>query len=356
MYVKAISTHSVLYFCDELVLPRGHCQEQAMDLPADQSAVVEGWADASCYDPPAQARQKVGVVHFPKDAMSWIMAARPRTLALSMTPVCVGTALAYATAVQIRWPAVFAALLGSILIQIGTNLHNDASDSEKGGDGPDRIGPMRVTSSGLLSVVTVKRGAILLFAGAALIGLYLVAVGGWPILLLGLASIGAGWAYTGGPRPIAYTPFGELVVVAFFGLGAVCGTYWLSAASLSVAAAEAGLMLGVIAAAILLVNNHRDVAEDRRVGRRTLAIVAGPHLTVAIYATLVLSPFALLPLLRSATTHGLVWLPLAALPAAVALARDLANEPSGRGLNVILFRTVQLQVLFTALLCVGLIA
>jgi len=326
-----------------------------MDLPSDRSA-VEGWADASCHDPPAHARQMVGGVSFPKDALSWMMAARPRTLALSITPVCVGTAVTYAMAVPIRWPAVFAALLGSTFIQIGTNLHNDASDSEKGGDGPDRIGPMRVTSSGLLSIAAVKRGAILSFAGAALFGLYLVAVGGWPILLLGLTSIGVGWAYTGGPRPIAYTPFGELVVIAFFGMGAVCGTYWLSARGLSAVAAEAGLMIGVLTGAVLLVNNHRDVAEDRRVGRRTLAIVAGAHLTAAIYATLVLSPFALLPLLRFATSHGLAWLPLMALPAAVALARDFTNEPSGRGLNLILFRTVQLQVLFSALLCVGLIA
>jgi 1,4-dihydroxy-2-naphthoate octaprenyltransferase len=324
-------------------------------LPADRSA-VEGWADKNCGDPPAQACQMFGAVCFSKEALSWMMATRPRTLALSITPVCVGTAVAYATAAPIRWPAVFAALLGSMLIQIGTNLHNDATDSEKGGDGPDRIGPMRVTSSGLLSISAVKCGVALSFAAAASIGLYLVAVGGWPILLLGLASIAAGWAYTGGPRPIAYTPFGELVVVAFFGLGAVCGTYWLSAASLGNTAAEAGLMLGLLSGAVLLVNNHRDATEDRRVGRRTLAILAGPQLTVAIYAALVLSPFALLPLLHLAISHGFVWLPLLALPAAVVLARDFANEPRGPGFNLILIRTVQLQVLFSALLCIGLIA
>lgn len=324
-------------------------KKETLGLPANRSAV-------NCNDRPAGARQKVGVIPFSREALSWIIAARPRTLALSVTPVCVGTAVIYATAVPIRWLAVFAALLGSMLIQIGTNLHNDAADSERGGDGPDRVGPMRVTSAGLLPIAAVKCGAALSFATAALIGLYLVAVGGWPILLLGLASIGAGWAYTGGPRPIAYTPFGELVVVAFFGVGAVCGTYWLSAATLGIGAAEAGLMLGLPAGAVLLANNHRDATEDRRVGRKTLAIFAGPRLTAVIYAALLLAPFALLPLLHLAVSHGFVWLPLLALPSAVGLARDFANEPCGPGFNLILIRTVQLQVLFSVLLCIGLIA
>ena len=142
---------------------------------------------------------------------SWLTAARPRTLSLSITPVVVGTALAWAAAGQIRWPAVLAALVASMAIQLGTNLHNDAADSERGGDGPDRVGPPRATASGLLSARAVKRGACACFGLSALLGLYLIAVGGWPILLLGAASIAAGWAYTGGPWPIAYTPLGEVV-------------------------------------------------------------------------------------------------------------------------------------------------
>ena len=142
---------------------------------------------------------------------SWLMAARPRTLSLSITPVAVGTALAWAVARHVHWPAVLAALVGSMCIQIGTNLHNDAVDSERGGDGPDRVGPPRVTALGLLDAASVKRGAAVCFGTAALMGLYLIAVGGWPILLLGVLSILAGWAYTGGPLPIAYTPLGELV-------------------------------------------------------------------------------------------------------------------------------------------------
>ena len=162
------------------------------------------------------------------------------------------------------------------------------STRERGGDGPDRVGPPRVTAMGLLSAADVKRGAAACFALAALMGLYLIAVGGWPILLLGVLSIAAGWAYTGGPWPIAYTPLGELFVIAFFGVGAVCGTYWLCTGTLGAAALTAGLALGLLAGAVLLVNNFRDVEADARVGRRTLAIMAGPRGTAWIYAGMML--------------------------------------------------------------------
>ena len=158
-------------------------------------------------------------------ASSWIMAARPRTLSLSMTPVVTGTALAWAVERRVNWVAVAAAVISAILIQVGTNLHNDAADSLSGGDGPDRVGPLRATASGLLDAAAVNRGACAAFAAAAVPGIYLIAAGGWPILLLGVTSILSGWAYTGGPVPIAYTPFGEVFVVVFFGLGAVGGTY-----------------------------------------------------------------------------------------------------------------------------------
>ena len=161
---------------------------------------------------------------------SWTLAARPLTLSLSTTPVIVGTALAWAVERQIRWPAILAALIGSICIQLGTNLHNDATGPKRGGDGPDRVGPLRATASGLLDETEVNRAACACFAAAALMGIYLVLVGGWPIFLIGVASILSGWAYNGGPLPVANTPFGELFVVAFFGLAAVCGTFWLCTA------------------------------------------------------------------------------------------------------------------------------
>jgi 1,4-dihydroxy-2-naphthoate octaprenyltransferase len=222
---------------------------------------------------------------------SWLMAARPRTLGLSMTPVAVGATLAWAANREIHALPVLAALVGSMCIQLGTNLYNDAVDSERGGDGPARVGPPRVTAMGLLSARSVKRGAAVCFAVAALVGFYLVAVGGWPIMLLGIMSIVASWAYTGGPLPIAFTPLGELFVIAFFGVGAVGGTYWLCTAYLGSTAILAGLALGLVTGAVQLVNNARDVKADARVGRRTLAIVAGRERTSWIYAGLLLLPF-----------------------------------------------------------------
>jgi 1,4-dihydroxy-2-naphthoate polyprenyltransferase len=285
----------------------------------------------------------------------WIMAARPRTLSLSLTPVIVGAALAWAVEREMHWRAVAAALVASMLIQLGTNLHNDAADSERGGDGPDRVGPPRVTASGLLNATAVKRGAIACFAVAAMIGVYLAVIGGWPILLLGIFSILSGWAYTGGPLPIAYTPLGELFVVGFFGLGAVCGIYWLCTGAISTVAVETGLAIGLLTGAVLLVNNYRDAEADARVGRRTLAIVAGPGLTTWIYAGLMLLPFALLHPIGDALPRGSVWPALMALPVAALMIYYFVREPRGRGFNRILVRTVFTQLLFGMLLSLGLV-
>jgi 1,4-dihydroxy-2-naphthoate octaprenyltransferase len=186
-------------------------------------------------------------------------------------------------------------------------------------------------------------------------GLYLVFVGGWPILVLGILSILSGWAYTGGPLPIAYTPVGEIFVVAFFGVGAVCGTYWLCIAHLGSAAIEAGVALGLFAGAVLLVNNHRDAEADTRVGRKTLAIMTGARVTAWIYSGMLLLPFALLPLIGQALPRGHVWPVLGALPLAFILVFRFMHEPRGRAFNGILVKTVQLQILFGLLLCLGLV-
>jgi 1,4-dihydroxy-2-naphthoate octaprenyltransferase len=283
----------------------------------------------------------------------WIMAARPQTLSLSATPVVVGTALAWAMERQFRWSVVFAAFVGGMLIQVGTNLHNDAADSKRGSDGPERVGPPRMTASGLLDGAAVSRAACACFATAALAGAYLIWVGGWPILLLGVASVLSGWAYSGGPFPIAYTPLGELFVVAFFGVGAVCGTYWLCGERLTPAAIEAGLAVGFLAAAVLLVNNHRDAVADARAGRWTLAIAAGPVVTTWIYAALMLVPFALLLPIGQALPHGHVWPALIPLPLTAILIYRFVREARGRGFNRILVRTVQIQSLFGLLLSLG---
>ena len=285
----------------------------------------------------------------------WLMAARPRTLGLSITPVAVGAALSWAMDGRIHQLAVAAALVASMFIQMGTNLHNDAVDSERGGDGPDRVGPPRVTALGLLSGRNVKHGACTCFGIAALMGFYLIAVGGWPIFVLGILSIAAGWAYTGGPWPIAYTPLGEIFVVFFFGLGAVGGTYWLCASHLTAPVLEAGLALGLITGAVLLVNNFRDREADARVGRRTLAIVAGPGGTAAIYAAMMLVPFALLFPITQALPRGQVWPALLPLPLAALLINRFIHAPTGPSLNGILLQTVQIQALFSLLLALGLI-
>ena len=272
-----------------------------------------------------------------------------------MTPVIVGAAVAWAAEQKTHFPAVAAALVASALIQLGTNLHNDAADSERGGDGPDRIGPPRATASGLLEASIVKCGAAVAFGLAAALGLYLVYVGGWPIFILGILSIASGWSYTGGPFPIAYTPFGELFVLVFFGLVAVCGTYLLCTGHITAVAVEAGLAVGSLTSAVLLVNNQRDAVADARVGRRTLAIVAGPRITAGIYAGLMLLPFGLLPLIGPALSRGRVWPAVIAAPAALWLIRAFACAERGPVLNRLLVQTVLVQLLFSASLSIGLL-
>jgi len=287
-------------------------------------------------------------------ASSWVMAARSQTVGLSTTPVIVGAALSWAVERDVNLSAVVAAFFGSLLIQVGTNLHNDAADYKRGGDGPDRLGAPRATASGLLSAAAVTHGAAACFTAAAAIGAYLVWLGGWPIALLGAASLLSGWAYTGGSHPIAYTPLGEAFVVAFFGVGAVGGTYWLCTGAITLVAVEVGLAIGLLTAAVLLVNNHRDAEADYRVGRTTLAIVCGPVLTRCIYAGLLVVPFCLLAGIASALPHGHAWPALLASPMAAVLVYRFAAEPPGPGFNRILVQTARLQHLFGLLLAAGL--
>ena len=208
---------------------------------------------------------------------SWLTAIRPHTLTMTVAPVLIGAALAWNQTGCIRWLAVAVALIGGLLIQAATNLYNDGADSDLGNDGPDRLGPPRSVANGIFTAAQVKRMAVTLFFLSALAGLYLVYVGGFPILLMGALSILSGWGYSGGPWPIAYTPFGEIFVIAFFGLGAVGGSCWLAGGFVNAVTILAGLAIGAFASAVLLVNNLRDVKCDSRAGRRTLAIVIGEN-------------------------------------------------------------------------------
>jgi 1,4-dihydroxy-2-naphthoate octaprenyltransferase len=280
----------------------------------------------------------------------WVSAARPRTLPLATSPVVAGIALAVVETGRVHLAPAAATLLAAVAIQVGTNLHNDAADFERGTDGADRIGPLRATAQGWFTAHQVKLAAHLSFLTALLLGVYLSFHGGWPILLLGLVSLGAGYAYTSGPRPIAYGPFGELFVLLFFGVAAVGGSYYLQTLSLAPSAIALGLALGLPAAAVLLLNNYRDLETDRRAGRRTLCHYLGRQRARFLYAALLAAPFPILLLLD---LPGRVWPLLAALPFGIWLIARIAGGAQGAALNPLLGSTALFQSSLALLLVIG---
>lgn len=296
-------------------------------------------------------------VAVPTPLRAWWAAARPATLSISVVPVVVGTALAWRDAGAIDWVVAVVALVAAMLIQIGTNLFNDVGDYERGADLPDRLGPPRATAMGWVAPAEVRRAAATSFGLAMVLGAYLVSVGGWPILVIGLASVAAGIAYTGGPRPIAYTASGECFVFVFFGIVATAGSHFLQAGRFSAAALIAGTILGALAAAVLVVNNYRDLDSDLRAGKHTLAVRIGRAATRVEFTALVAAAFALLPLLGLVAPAG-AWLalPLAAAPFAAALVVGFWRAPITTVLNLFLKRTAQLQLAFGCLLAVALAA
>lgn len=285
-------------------------------------------------------------------AVLWLHAIRPRTLLLAIAPVSAGIALAWFSRGQLALWTALGTLLTAIAIQIGTNLHNDAADCERGTDTPDRLGPPRAAAQGWFSVAEVKGAAHLVFFCAFLLGLLLVVRGGWPILLLGLASIVAGYAYTSGPRPIAYGPFGELFVLAFFGLAAVAGSFYLQSLTLTGPAILLGLACGLPSAAVLLLNNYRDFDTDQRAGRHTLSHVLGRVRTRWLYVALLLGA---VPLLLCSAPLARTWPVLLALPLALGLIHRLFHGPQDQALNVLLGHTALYQTVLVALLMLGLV-
>jgi 1,4-dihydroxy-2-naphthoate octaprenyltransferase len=285
----------------------------------------------------------------PGRLQAWFLACRPKTLSVSLSPVLVGTAVAWHDTHRILWLPLLAAALGAAFIQIGTNLFNDVGDYLRGTDTPDRLGPRRATAEGWLGAGTVRLGAWLAFALAFLCGIYLVGHGGWPIVAIGLASLAAGWAYTGGPKPIAYGPLGEIFVFVFFGLVAVGGSYYLQTLTLTAVALIAAALVGIHAAAVITVNNYRDLDGDARNGKNTLAVLLGRPATRQVYTLEMLSPFLLLLLLAP----GLGWLaalPLFSLPLAIGLIRRFHREAPGQVFNAILAASAGLQLAFALLL------
>ncbi len=286
----------------------------------------------------------------------WLAAIRPKTLGLSQIPVIVGTALAYADRGNIIWLPAIGALLAAAFIQIGTNLHNDVADFESGTDTADRLGPLRATAQGWIEPATVRSASMLSFVMAFILGIYLVVVGGWPILALGLVSLVAGAAYSAGPFPISSYPFGELFVFLFFGLAAVGGSYYLQTLTLTQDSLLAGSALGLLAAAVLVVNNYRDSETDAGSGRRTLAVLIGPVLSKMEYALLILVPFGLLPLMNLLEMTGSgILLPWLALPWALYLIYRIYHLPKSKQLNSLLAQTAQLQVGFGGLLALAVV-
>lgn len=287
----------------------------------------------------------------PKGWRVWWTAARPRTLTIATTPVLVGTAMAWADGAPHAWLAAVAALTCALLIQAGTNLHNDAADFERGNDTPERVGPLRVTAAGWASPRQVRVAAGSTLAAAFALGIYLVVVGGPAILAIGLCSLAAGWAYSGGPRPISHTPLGEAFVWLFFGVGAVAGSYLLQAGTVSASALIAGAAIGSMAAAVLIINNIRDHDGDLRAGRRTLAAVLGAARARHAYAAMMLAPFAAPPLFALYGRPGAL-LACLALPAAFRLVRHL-RIMSGPALNLLLAGTARTGFFFGLLLAIG---
>ena len=287
---------------------------------------------------------------------SWVLAARPKTLTASVAPVVVGTGVAVAfSSAPVRWWLPPVALLSATCIQIGTNLVNDVADFEKGADTAERLGPVRVTQSGLLHGRHVMLAAAAWFGLAALLGVPLVQAGGVPILVIGLLSLVAGYAYTTGPFPLAYLGLGELFVMIFFGLAAVKGmAYVLAGQGLWPWAELAALQVGLQSATLLAVNNFRDMDGDRRAGKRTLAARFGVSFARAEIAVLVALPFAAGAGWLSAGKPWAALLPLLTLPLGVRLVWSVWHEPPGRRFNVFLAWSALLQLLFAALLGAGL--
>ncbi|MEZ3117112.1 1,4-dihydroxy-2-naphthoate polyprenyltransferase [Halobaculum sp. MBLA0147] len=299
---------------------------------------------------------------------AWLMAARPQTLPAAAAPVVVGVGLALRDGVFAPLPAV-AALVGAALIQVGTNFANDYYDAVKGADTEDREGFTRVTAGGLIEPASVKRAMWLTFAAAILGGVYLVWVGGLPILVIGLLSVASGVAYTGGPYPLGYHGLGDLFVFLFFGVIAVTGTYYVQAAAelgvafatlvprpelVPLAALVASLPVAALSTNILVVNNVRDREEDATTGKRTLAVRFGYGVARGEFVGLLGLAYTI-PIVFAVETGDLATLlPLVTLPLAASVARTVLTETAGEALNPTLESTGRLLAAFAALFAVGL--
>lgn len=295
-----------------------------------------------------------GVPSRPPALRRWLAAVRPRTLPAAVAPVLVGSACAARAGGFDAWSALLA-LVVALLLQIGTNFVNDWGDHQRGADGPDRLGPIRAVAAGWISPRSMAVAALLVFATAAMLGLVLVARAGAWAAVLGAAAIAAGAAYTAGPYPLAYHGLGEPFVFVFFGPVAVCGTEMVQSGHVSALGMAVSVPLGLNAAAILLVNNVRDVEADTRAGKRTLAVRIGAHaarrLHAALLAAVLLSPLALW---ASGLAPPSALVAVAAVPLAARPLRSVRVARDGATLNRALADTARLHLAFGVLLALGL--
>jgi 1,4-dihydroxy-2-naphthoate octaprenyltransferase len=284
--------------------------------------------------------------------MTWVAGARPRTLPVAVVPVAVGTGVALSSD-EVVWWRVGAAAVVALAIQVGTNYANDYSDGIRGTDDA-RVGPVRLVGQGLAAPRAVKRAAIAAFAVAAVTGVALAAAAGWWLVLVGAACIAAGWLYTGGPRPYGYLGLGEVFVFVFFGLVATAGTAYVNMERLTGLAVAASVPVGLLAVGLLVTNNLRDLPSDEASGKRTLAVRIGDPATRRLYAAIIVAVFVSGAVVATMRTGAL--LALLAAPMAWATARPVRRGATGPALVPVLVSTSRLQLLYGALLTMGLAA
>lgn len=297
----------------------------------------------------------VGTAPRPGPLQVWLQAARLPTLPAAVVPVVVGSATAWAVRQQFHVGVFFAALVAAVLIQVGTNFANDLFDYKKGADTTERKGPVRVTQAGWATPRQVAVATGVAFGLAFIIGLYLVFVGGWPVLVIGIVSIICGMLYTAGPWPLAYHGLGDVFSFVFFGVVAVVGTHFVHTGHIDGLALSASVPVGLLVTAILAVNNLRDIDTDAQTGKRTLSVRLGEKGARTFYIALIIGAFLVPPLLLLGSSGPAVLLPFVTVGLAGRLLRDVAGGMQGVALNGVLAGTGRLHLLYGLLFAIGLL-
>jgi 1,4-dihydroxy-2-naphthoate polyprenyltransferase len=308
----------------------------------------------ACGGPGARTSPVVQTPQTERKGSVWVAGARPRTLPAAVVPVLVGTACAAGRTDIVAW-RMAAALVVALALQVGTNYANDYSDGIRGTDSDERrVGPVRLVGQGLAAPGAVKRAALLAFAVAGLAGLALAAAAGWQLVAVGVAAVAAGWFYTGGPKPYGYLGLGEVFVFVFFGVVATAGAAYVQEEALSGLALAASVPVGLLATALLVVNNLRDIPGDTESGKRTLAVKLGDARTRWFYVGLLVGAVVMIPLVAGLGERPAAALALAAIPLAQRPVVAVLRGDRGPALIPVLVATGRLQLVFGGLLALGL--